>query len=141
LNAGQVHPHVPLPQLGILLHQLRQVVERARVADEDVDRAELAADSPDGGLDLAPHAHVATKRQGAAPERLDLRGRAVRGSDVGDRDVRARRAQSQRVRPAEAARRSGNERDPPGEVDLDQVSRGMKISRAITSRWICEVPS
>ena len=33
-------------------------------------------------------------------------------------------------------------RDAPAEIDLDRhQSRGMKISFAITSRWICDVPS
>ena len=131
--------------------------------------AEFLDDAVDRLLDLVAVRDVALDRGRAATHALDLlRGRlgvddplrlrdlgedAVRlGSvgglvrldlDVRDHDVGARASERQRIGAAEAARAAGDERDAAGEIDLErhQPSLGMKISLAITSRWICEVPS
>jgi hypothetical protein len=140
------------------------VVEQARIGDEDVGLAELTVRR---GLDLCPVGHVASHRQRAAAEPADLLRRllgvdeAPRAGRLGERpvlglrpgivgleldvrehDVRTGPRQRERVGAPKAARAPGDERYPPREVDLDaHASRGRKISRAMTSRWICEVPS
>ena len=146
---------------GALVGKLADVVERAGVVDEDVDRAELVDDSRDGLLDLIAVGHVALDGGRAAAERGDLlRGglgvheplgprrlrerpvslrvlaRVGLDLDVGDDDVGAGARKCQRVGSAEPARTAGDERDAPREVDLDAQSRGIRSSRAITSRWI-----
>ena len=57
--------------------------------------------------------------------------------------VGAAAGERQRVGAAEAAGASRDERDPAAEIDLERhaQSRGSNNSLAITSRWICEVPS
>ena len=76
---------------------------------------------------------------------VGLLGQLRLDEQVGDDDVGAGTRQGQRVRAAEPARAAGDERDAPAEVDLDRHGGaypfGRKISFAITSRWICEVPS
>ena len=165
-GAGQVHAQVALPELRHLVGKLADVVERAGVVDEDVHRAELVDDAPHGLFDLSPVGHVALDRGRAAPERRDLlrgrlrvdeplRPRRLRERpvslrllarvgldlDVRDDDVGAGARKRQRVGATEPARPAGDERNAPREVDLDAQSRGIRSSRAITSRWICEVPS
>jgi hypothetical protein len=165
-GAGQVHPQVPLPELRHLVGKLADVVERAGVVDEDVDRAELVDDTLHGLLDLSPVGHVALDRGRAAPQRRDLlRGglgvdealgpRRLREGpvfprlftrvgldlDVRDDDVGAGARKRQRVGSTEAPRAAGHEGDAPREVNLDAQSRGIRSSRAITSRWIWDVPS
>ena len=72
-RAGQVDPQVALPELRRLLVELRGMVERAGVVDEDVDRAELLDRARDRGVDLGavrdvaangerPSAHAAISR-------------------------------------------------------------------------------
>ena len=67
--------------------------------------------------------------------------------DVRDRNVRPRASERQRVGPAEPARAPRDEGDAPDEIDLESHddnpnrARGRKISLAMTSRWICDVPS
>ncbi len=166
--AGQVDAQVALPELRVLVVELADVVERAGVVDEDVDRAELLDDAVDRLLHLVAVGDVALDRGGAAAERLDLLRRRLREDDslrlrdlgedavglgrlgrlvrldldVGDDDVRPGARERQRVGAAEAARAAGDEGDAAAEVDLERhATRGRKISLAITSRWICEVPS
>src|SRR6266550_5489524 len=142
------------------------MVERARVVDEDVDRAELVDDSPDCLLDLSTVGHVALDGRRAAteggdllrgglgvdeplrPRRLSERPVTLRllarvglDLDVRDDDVCTGAPKCQRIGSTEPARAAGHERDAPREVDLDAQARGIRSSRAITSRWICEVPS
>ena len=165
-GAGQVHAQVPLPELRLLVGKLADVVERAGVVHEDVDRAELVDDAAHGFLDLGAIGHVALDGGRATAERGDLlrgrfredeplgprrlRERAVTlrlgarvglDLDVGDDDVGAGARKRQRVGPPEPARPARHERNAPREVDLDAQSRGIRSSRAITSRWICDVPS
>src|SRR5205823_7531411 len=109
-------------------------------------------------------ADVALQGERPAPQRADLVDRALRVHEplllrrrrehpppldvllvrlelnVRDRDVRPRARERERVRAPEPAGAAGDERDAPGKIDLD-AHRGMSSSRAITSRWICEVPS
>ena len=163
-RAGQVDPQVALPELRTLVVELGDMVQRPGVVDEDVDRAELGDDTRHRGVDLLARGHVAAQGEGAPAEPADLlhgllrideplllrRGReraplrhVLVGRlelDVRDRDVGPRARQRQRVGAPEPTRPSGHERDAPGEVDRDGHF-GMSSSRAITSRWICEVPS
>ena len=162
-GAGQVDAKVPLPERRVLVVELADVVERARVVDEDVDGAELVDRAGDRRRDLVAVGDVALDRERAAAHRADLLGGGLRADEalrprdgrerpvlvrllrelrldeqVGDDDVGAGACERQRVHPAEAARAAGDERDPPAEIDLDrhQSTRGRKISLAITSRWI-----
>jgi hypothetical protein len=142
--AGQVDLQVALPELGPLVVELPDVVQRARVVDEDVDRAELVDRPRDRGSDLLPVGHVAAHRERPPPEGADLLDRrlgvhhplrhgclrerpvALRGARVGldqdvrDRDVRACPRERQRIGASQAARAPGDERDPTGEVDLER---------------------
>src|SRR5207248_1095793 len=133
------------------------------------DRSELLDDACDGRLHFVALRYVALDRRRAPPQLRDLarrrlavdeplracglRERPVLGGvftrirldlDVGDHDVRTGARQRQRVGPAKPARAAGDERDAAGEVDLERhaaesYSRGIKSSRAMTRRWICEV--
>ena len=76
-RAGQVDAEVALPELRALVVELPDVVERARVVDEDVDRAELVDDTGDGGVDLLAIGDVAPHRERAAPQRADLLDRLL----------------------------------------------------------------
>src|SRR5204863_5642578 len=123
--ARQVDPEVALPQLRLLVAELREVVERAGVVDEDVERSVLLDDAPDGLVHLRAIADVA-------------RDRRVLFLDVENDDLRTGALQRQRIGPAEPARTSCDESDAPREVDLNHAtlraqSRGMSNSRAITS--------
>ena len=90
-GACQVDVEVALPELGRLVVELRGVVERAGVVDEDVDRAELLDRACDRRVHLLAVGHVALDRSGAAAELLDLaRGRLgvddpLRFRDLGER--------------------------------------------------------
>ena len=134
----QVDAKIPLPQLRHLILDLTDVVERARVVDEDVDRAELL----DGLLDrlprpapasvtshlrasAPPHAGDLLRRRLGVDEPLSARrlgerpvavgvARVVRlDQDVGDDDVGAGARERQRVGAAEPARAAGDEGDAP----------------------------
>jgi hypothetical protein len=107
--------------------ELADVVERRRVVDEDVDRAELLDDSSDGRVDLHTIRDVALDRRGAAPQTLDLLRRLLRvdeplrarhlrqdpglrdlfgvglDEDVRDRNVRPRTRERERVGSPQAA--------------------------------------
>ena len=127
--AGQVDAQVALPQLGALVVELADVVERARVVHEDVDGAELLDRPRDRRSDLLAVGDVAADGERSPPERADLldgllrvdealrprggreRAPAVRllrqlglDEDVRDRDVRARPGERQRIRATEPAR-------------------------------------
>ena len=143
--AREVDAQVALPEVGVLVVELADVVERAGVVDQDVDRAELLDDAVDRLLHLVAVGDVALDRGRAAAERLDLLrrrlgvddplrlrhlrehavrlgglGRFVRlDLDIGDDDVGACARERQRIRAAEAARAAGDERDPSREIDLD----------------------
>ena len=142
--AGQVDAQVALPQVRVLIRELADVVERARVVDQDVDRAELLDDAIDGFLHLLAVRDVALDRRGAAAHLLDLlRGRLgvddalslrdlgedavglggfrrlVRlDLDVRDHDVRAGAGERQRVGAAESPGASRDQGYAPGEVDF-----------------------
>ena len=58
-RAGQVDAQVALPERRLLVGELADVVERARVVDEDVDRAELVDRARDRGGDLVAIGDVA----------------------------------------------------------------------------------
>ena len=144
--AGEVDAQVALPEVRVLVRELADVVERARVVDQDVDGAELLDHAVDGLLHLITVGDVALDRRGAAAELLDLlRGRlgvddALRLRDLGehavglgrlgrlvrldldvrDHDVGAGACERERVRAAETARAAGDECNTPGEVDLDR---------------------
>ena len=100
------------------------MVERPRVVDEDVDRAELFGDPPHRLVHLLALGHVAAARESAAPHLRDLLDRPLRVDhplragrlrertvllgrlariglelDVGDRDVGPCPSQCQRVGP------------------------------------------
>ena len=120
------------------------VVQGARVVDEDVDRAELVGDLRDRCSDLVTIGDVAAHRERAAPKGLDLvdrrlgvhhplrdgclseravlvgRARVRLHEDVGDRDVRPGPGQRQRIGAPEPARAPGDERDAPRQVDLER---------------------
>ena len=143
-GSGQVDSQVALPQLGRLVDELPEMIERSRVVDEDVDRAELPDRLADGRLNLLLVGHVALEGERPAPELPDLlrrrlgrheppgrgrlreravylRSRLVRlDQDVGDDDVRAGAGQRQRVGPAEPARASRDKGDAAAEVDLNR---------------------
>ena len=57
--AAQVDPQVSLPQFGALVVELPDVVERPRIVDEDVDRAELVHGTRHRSRDLFAVGHVA----------------------------------------------------------------------------------
>ena len=87
------------------------------------------------------------RRENAVGVRL-VRFRSRLHEQIGDHNVRAGPGEGERVGPPESTGSAGDERDPAGEVDLEthgttlrQSLRGRKISFAITSRWICDVPS
>jgi hypothetical protein len=145
-RAGQVHAQVALPERGLLVGELADVIQRGSVIDQDVDRAELLDHARHGRVHLRAVGHVAAQGERAAAERTDLLGgrlgvheplrtrdrrehavavglvRARLGLDeqVGDRNVRAGPSQRERVRPPEPARAAGDERDAAGEVDLER---------------------
>ena len=100
---------------------------------------------PDRLLDLRAVCDVALDRGGAAPQLGDLLRRRLRVDealgarclgertvalrilarvgldlDVRDHDIGAGTPERQGVGPAEAARASGDERDAPGEIDLER---------------------
>src|SRR2546423_1680212 len=76
------------------------------------------------------------------PVFVGLLGELRLDEQVGDDDVGARTRKRQSIHAPEPARAPGHERNTPAEVDLDRhQSRGMKISLAITRRWIWDVPS
>src|SRR5947208_282733 len=70
--AGEVDAEVALPELRALVGELCDVVERARVVDEDVDAAELVDYAVDGRVDLRAVGDVALNRERAPPQRADL---------------------------------------------------------------------
>ena len=124
-RSREVDPQVALPELRALVVELTDVVERARVVDEDVDRAEFGHHAIDRGRDLLAVGDVAAHGERAATERPDLldrrlgvhhplrdgrlrehavllrRARVRLDEDVRDRDVRSRAGERQRVRPPE----------------------------------------
>ena len=144
--AGEVDAQVALPQLRALVEELRRVVERARVVDQDVDGAELLDDTLHGRGDLLAVGDVALDRSRPAAQTLDLRrrrlgvddalllrglgehavalhglGRLVRlDLDVRDDDVGARPGERQRVRAPEPAEPPVTSATRPLEVDLDR---------------------
>src|SRR5581483_4392449 len=151
----QVDAEVALPECGVLIAELADVVERASVVDQDVDRAEFVDGARDRGCDLLAVGDVALDGERPPPERTDLLGRRLRADEalracerreravlvglfgevrldeqVGDHDVCARAGERERVRASEPARAAGDECDLAGEIDLDHP-RGMKISFAI----------
>ena len=85
--ACQVDAQVALPEVGALLVELGDVVERARVVDEDVHRAELAHGALDRRVDLCAVGHVALERERAPAQLADL----VDGRLRVDHSLRARR--------------------------------------------------
>src|SRR5579864_1364401 len=124
-RAGQVDAEIALPELGRLLVELRSVVERAGVVDEDVDRAELLDRASDGRIDLGALGYVAANGERAAAEAADLLHRLLGvhepllsshcgerpvavgvlrklrlDEQVGDDDVRTGARERQRVRAA-----------------------------------------
>ena len=76
-GTGQIDAQVAFPELRRLVVDLRRVVERARVVDQDVDRAELRDGALDSGGDLLAIGDVAPHGQGAAAELADLGGRLL----------------------------------------------------------------
>ena len=166
-RSGEVDPEVALPELGRLVVELRGVVERAGVVDEDVDRAELLHRARDRRIDLLAVCDVAADGERAPPHRLDVadrllgvhepllpgdsRKRAVAvgllgelrfDEQVGDDDVGARPSERQRVGATRAPRSPRDESNSSREVDLNRHAASLaNISFAITSRWICDVPS
>ena len=69
--------------------ELADVVERAGVVDEDVDRAELLHHPRHGGGDLLAVGHVAAERERAAAEaRISSRGRLRVDHPLRARDLR-----------------------------------------------------
>src|SRR5690606_5702027 len=77
-----------------------------RVVDQDVDAVELVVDARAHLRHLAGPAHVEDVAVGFAPEGADLPAdllRVVTAPARTDGDVRARRGESQRRRPADAA--------------------------------------
>ena len=142
------------------------MVERSGVVDEDVDRAHVLDGARHRGADLLAVGDVAADCKRPASHRADLLRRRLRADqalgtgdlreravgvgllgqirldeEVGDHDVRPGAGERQCVGAAEAARAARHEGDAAREVDLQAHPRGMKISFAITSRWICDVPS
>ena len=127
-RTGEVHPQVALPELGLLIAELAEVVECPGVVDQDVDRAELGDRPSHRFVDLCALGYVALDC-GRAPSQLadllrrrlgvdealrarGLRDCAIAGGvvagvrldlDVGNHDVCAGAAQRQRVGPAEPA--------------------------------------
>ncbi len=154
----------------MLIRELADVIERAGVVDEDVDRAQLCDGTLHGGGDLVAIGDVTAHRDRPSPHLADLLGGRL-GADeplgarnrcerpvgvrllgqlrldeqVGDHDVGTCSRERQGVRAAEPARAAGDKCDASREVDLDghdgTYPRGRKISFAITRRWIWEVPS
>ena len=125
-RAGQVDPEVALPEIQPLVAELPDVVERARVVDEDVDAAQLLDHTGDGGVDVFAIGDVAAHRERVPSQRADLvdrrlgmhhplrhrrlgewavrlrRARVRLDEDVRDHDVSACAGERQRVRAAEA---------------------------------------
>ena len=127
-RSGQVHAEVAFPELRHLIGKLPDVVERAGVVDEDVDRAELVDHAAHGLFDLCPIGDIALDRRRAPPQvrdllrrrlRIDepLRARGLRQRpvtpgvlpgvgldlDVRDHDVRAGTGERQRIGATEPA--------------------------------------
>src|SRR5690348_2293961 len=130
-RAREVDPHVPVPQLIGLIGDLRRVVQRGGVVDQDVDLAELLLDLLEDvanllavgdvhldGERLASHlADLLGRRIGTNPslrhrhlrERAALRlgrlleVRVVLDEDVRDHDVGAEAGQGESVLTAQAA--------------------------------------
>ena len=144
-GAREVDAQVALPELRRLVVELRRVVERAGVVDEDVDRAELLDRTRDRGVDLRAIGDVAADGDRLAPEPADLVDRllsvhepllpchrrertvAIRllrelrlDEKVGDDHVGSRLRERQRVGAPEPARTAGDERDASAQVDLER---------------------
>ena len=144
-RTGEVHPQVALPQLRGLLVELRDVVERARVVHEDVDRANSSTvrataastsvrsvTSQRTASALLPHALDVPHRLLGVDEALLARNRRERPvlvgllgelrlhEQVGDDDVGARARERQCVGPAETSGPAGDERYAAREVDLNR---------------------
>jgi hypothetical protein len=82
---------IALPQLGLLVGELAQVIERPRVVDEDVDGAELLHRSPDCLVDLRSVGDIAFHRRRAPSHVADLlRGRLRIDESLGARSLRHR---------------------------------------------------
>src|SRR5438093_10719501 len=121
------------------------MIKRARVVDQDVDRAELLDDALDRLADLGPAGDVALAGRSSPPHGGDLLGGRLRVDealrprrlrdrpvalrllprvrldlDVGDHYVRPGAAERQGVRTTQAPRAAGDERDPAGKVDLER---------------------
>src|SRR5438477_440906 len=76
-RSGEVHPQIALPQLARLLVELRDMVERARVVDEDVERPELVDGTTDRRVDLGSVGDVAADGERLPPHRLDVSHRLL----------------------------------------------------------------
>ena len=142
-GAGEVHAEVALPEIEPLVGELADVVERARVVDEDVHRAEVVDDPRDRRVDVGAIGDVAAHGERAPAEATDLldrplgvhhplrdrglrehpvvlrRARVRLDEDVGDRHVGPGPGERQRIGPAEAARAAGDECDAARKVDVD----------------------
>src|SRR5437867_76437 len=150
-GAGEVDLHIAVPQLVGLVGDLGRVVERGRVVDQDVDLAELVLDLLEDLFDLVAVGDVHLDGEGLASHLPDLLGGcvgvnpALRHRDLGqhaalrlgrllqvgvvldedvrDDDVGAHARERQRVLAAEAARRTGDDRDLACQVKHSSASQ------------------
>src|SRR5713101_6483439 len=76
-RAGEVHAHVAIPELVRLVRNLRGVVERGRVVDQDVDLSELVVDLLEHVANLVAVRHVHLDGQRLAAHLSDLFGGRV----------------------------------------------------------------
>ena len=121
----------------------RDLVAVGDVAAHGERPAAHRADLLRGGLGADEPLRAGDRRERAVG--VGLLGQLRLDEQVGDHDVGARARERQRIGAAEAARAARDERDAPAErsisIAIASSRAGMKISLAITSRWICEVPS
>ena len=158
LNAPlSVHAQVAVPQIVVLVFDLRDVVEGPRVVDQDIDGPEVLLDGGEDFAHLLAIGDVHLHRGRPASHLPDLLARLLRiddvlrgeelrerrvcflggvlevrvrlDEDIGNDDVRPRPSELEAVRPPETTRSPGNDGDLTG-----QIEHATLLERLVTAR-------